>query len=216
MKSFLVIGMGRFGSKLAKKLLQLDNDVMVVDKSEEKISSVINDFTDAQIGDCTNPAVLESLGVNNFDACFVTIGDNFQSSLEITSLLKDMDAKYVISKANSEIQRKFLLRNGADEVVYPIKEIAEKLAIRTSANNLFDYVEISSDFSISEIAVHESWIGKSIANIDVRKKHHVNILAIKKDGELMPMPGADYVFERNDHVVILAKSADIFKLSSKI
>lgn len=216
MKSFLVIGMGRFGSKLAQKLLELDNDVMVVDKSEEKISLLINDFTDAQIGDCTNPAVLESLGINNFDACFVTIGDNFQSSLEITSLLKDMDAKYVISKANSEIQRKFLLRNGADEVVYPIKEIAEKLAIRTSANNLFDYVEISSDFSISEIAVHESWIGKSIANIDVRKKHHVNILAIKKDGELMPMPGADYVFERNDHVVILAKNADIFKLSSKI
>lgn len=216
MKSFLVIGMGRFGSQLANKLIQMDNDVMVVDKDHEIIERVAPNFTDAQIGNCTNPTVLQSLGINNFDVCFVTIGENFQSSLEITSLLKEMGAKKVVSKADSEIQRKFLLRNGADEVVYPIKEVAEKLAIRMSANNIFDYVEISPEYSISEIPVHESWVGRSIANSDIRRKFHVNILAVKMGERLMPMPSADYVLDRGDHVIIIGRNTDIFKLSSKI
>lgn len=216
MKSFLVIGMGRFGSQLANKLIQMDNDVMVVDKDPEIIERAASNFTDAQIGNCTNPTVLQSLGINNFDVCFVTIGENFQSSLEITSLLKEMGAKKVVSKADSEIQRKFLLRNGADEVVYPIKEVAEKLAIRMSANNIFDYVEISPEYSISEIPVHESWVGRSIANSDIRRKFHVNILAVKMGERLMPMPSADYVLDRGDHVIIIGRNNDIFKLSSKI
>lgn len=216
MKSFLVIGMGRFGSQLASKLVQMDNDVMVVDKDHEVIERVASNFTDAQIGNCTNPTVLQSLGINNFDVCFVTIGENFQSSLEITSLLKEMGAKKVVSKADSEIQRKFLLRNGADEVVYPIKEVAEKLAIRMSANNIFDYLEISPEYSISEIPVHESWVGRSIANSDIRRKFHVNILAVKMGERLMPMPSADYVLDRGDHVIIIGRNSDIFKLSAKI
>ena len=173
-------------------------------------------FADAQIGDCTNPTVLQSLGVNNFDVCFVTIGENFQSSLEITSLLKEMGAKKVVSKADSEIQKKFLLRNGADEVVYPIKEVAEKLAIRLSANNIFEYIEMSSDYSISEMPIHDSWQGRSIADVDVRRRFNVNILGIKKNGQLVPMPSADYVFAKEDHVVLIGKNADIFRLSSKI
>lgn len=216
MKSFLVIGMGRFGSQLANKLIQLDNEVMVVDKDPEVIERVAASFTDAQIGNCTNPTVLQSLGINNFDVCFVAIGENFQSSLEITSLLKEMGAHKVVSKADSEIQRKFLLRNGADEVVYPIKEIAEKLAIRMSASNIFDYVEISPEYSISEIPVHESWAGRSIAGSDIRRKYHVNILAVKRGDRLMPMPSAEYVLDGDDHVIIIGKNSDIFKLSSRI
>lgn len=216
MKSFLVIGMGRFGTMLSNKLNDLDNDVMIIDKDESKIERVASSFADAQIGDCTNPTVLQSLGVNNFDVCFVTIGENFQSSLEITSLLKEMGAQKVVSKADSEIQKKFLLRNGADEVVYPIKEVAEKLAIRLSANNIFEYIEMSSDYSISEMPIHDSWQGKSIADVDVRRRFNVNILGIKKNGQLVPMPSADYVFAKEDHVVLIGKNADIFRLSSKI
>ncbi len=216
MKSFLVIGMGRFGGQLARKLLDLGNDVMVVDKSQIKISSIADDYTDAQIGDCTNPIVLSQLGISNFDVCFVTIGDNFQSSLEITSLLKEHKAKKVVSKANSEIQKKFLLKNGADEVAYPIKEVAERLAIRLSAKNLFEYIELNSEFSISEIPVYDSWIGKTISSADIRKKHNVNVLAIKKPNVMIPLTDIHYVFEAVDHVVIFGKSADIFKLSAKI
>lgn len=216
MKSFLVIGMGRFGGELARKLVELGNEVMVIDKSQLKISSISDEFTDAQIGDCTNALVLSSLGVSNFDVCFVTIGDNFQSSLEITSLLKELKAKKVVSKANSQVQKKFLLRNGADEVVYPIKEVAERLAIRLSAKNLFDYIGLNTEFSISEIPVHESWIGKTLAKANVRNNHDINVLAIKKDGALTPLTNINYVFEKNDHVIVFGKNTDIFKLSDKI
>ena len=124
MKSILVIGMGRFGTYLAMKLTELGNQVMIADKDEDKINRLSHHFTDAIIGDCSREEVLEEIGVNNFDICFVTMGESFQSSLEVTSLLKDMGAKYVVTKSCSEIQSKFLLRNGADEVVYPERDLA--------------------------------------------------------------------------------------------
>lgn len=133
MKNILIIGIGRLGRHLAEKLTELNNSVMIVDKDENIINELAPRFTNAMIGDCTKEGVLRSLGVNNFDICFVTISDNFQSSLEITSLLKELGAKYVVSKANRDLQAKFLLRNGADEVVYPERDIAEKLAIRHNA-----------------------------------------------------------------------------------
>ena len=215
MKSLLVIGMGRFGSRLALKLCEMDNDVMIIDKNEECVEKMASVCTDAQIGDCTNIEVLRALGVRNFDICFVTIGDNFQASLEITSLLKELGAKYVISKADSDIQRKFLLRNGADEVVYPTKEVAERLAIRSSAKNMFDFIELSPGYSISELPMLSSWEGRSIADIDVRKKYGLTVLAIKKGETMMPISSAGYVFESNDHVILLGKTSEILKFSSK-
>ena len=142
MKSLLVIGMGRFGKHLARKLMELGNDVMIIDKDESIINTLSASFTDAFVGDCTNPAVIHSLGINNFDICFVTIGDNFQSSLEITSLLKEAGAKYIVSKATVDMQAKFLKQIGADEVVYPEHDMAIRLAIKHNANNVFDYIEI--------------------------------------------------------------------------
>ena len=209
MKSILVIGMGRFGTFLAKKLVELKNDVMVIDQSEEVINAIALDFQNAQIGDCTNEAVLKSLGVGNFDKCFVTIGNNFQSSLEITSLLKEMGAKYVVSKANRDIQAKFLLRNGADEVVYLERDMGEKLATRHSLDNVFDYIELTNEYSIYEIPVPLDWVGNSIAKLGVRAKYNLNILAIKHGEKSFPMPRPDHVFRNDDHVMVMGRAEDI-------
>ncbi|WP_019227562.1 TrkA family potassium uptake protein [Sedimentibacter sp. B4] len=216
MKSVLIIGMGAFGRHLALKMTELKNDVMIVDKDAAIIEDMSSQVTDAQIGDCTKEDVLRALGIGNFDVCFVTIGDTFQSSLEITSLLKDLGAKYVISKASRDIQAKFLLKNGADEVVYPDKDMAEKLAIRCSANNVLDYFSISNDYSIFEIPIMKSWTGRSIEEINVRKKHHINILLIKSDSNIMSLPKADYIFKEDDLVLVLGKSEDVLRFSDSI
>ena len=215
MKSILVIGMGRFGKHIARKMTELNNDVMIVDKEESIIEELSPNFTDAHIGDCTSETVLSTLGVRNFDLCFVAIGSDFQASLEITSLLKEFGAKYVISKASRDIQAKFLLRNGADEVVYPEREMAEKLAIRHSAKSIFDFIELTPEFGIFEIPIKEAWIGKSIAKIDIRRKYHVNIIALKSKNDLKPLPGSEYIFQKGDHVVVIGKPSDVFKLDEK-
>lgn len=216
MKSILVIGMGRFGQHLARRMLERGNEVMIVDQNPQLIEELAGQFTDAQIGDCTNIQVLKALGVSNFDICFVAIGENFQSSLEISSLLKECGAKRVVSKANKEIQAKFLLRNGADEVVYPERDLAEKLAIQYSANNVFDYVELTPEFGMYEIRVPEGWIGKSIGSINIRRKYGVNILAIKNGTELLPAPGADYEFRQGDHVNVVGRERDVQRLTERL
>jgi len=172
-------------------------------------------FTNAQICDCTNPDVLRSLGVDTFDICFVTIGENFQSSLEISSQLKELGAKRVIAKANRDIQAKFLLRNGADEVVYPERDMAEKLAIRCSANNLYDFIELTPEYSIFEIPVLPEWQGKTIGLINIRRKHGINVLTIKKANGEVIMPTADYLFEAEDHIIIMGKKNEVMRLISR-
>lgn len=216
MKSVMIIGMGRLGRHLAKKMLELKNEVMIVDKNSEIIEELAPGFTDAQIADCTNEQVLKSLGINNYDICFVTIGNDFQASLEITSLLKELGAKYVISKARRDIQAKFLLRNGADEVVYPEREIAEKMAIRCSANNIFDCVELSPEFSIFEIPIPTSWTDQSVLSVDVRKKYHINIIAVKRNQDVKTLPGGEYIFKPGDHIIVVGRPADVYRLSSRI
>ena len=213
MKSILIIGMGAFGRHLALKMIELKNDVMIVDKDAAIINEMSSVVTDAQIGDCTKEDVLRALGIGNFDICFVTIGDTFQSSLEITSLLKDLGAKYVISKASRDIQAKFLLRNGADEVVYPDKDMAEKLAIRCSSNNILDYFSITSEYSIFEIPVMQNWAGRSIENINVRKKYHINILLVKNGGSIMTLPKADYILKEDDKIIVLGRPEEVLKLT---
>ena len=214
MKSVLIIGMGRLGTRLAEKMSDLGNDVMVVDTSEKIINEIAPRFTDAYVADCTNENVLKNFGVQHFDVCFVTIGDNFQASLEITSLLKELGAKYVVSKAGSDIQAKFLLRNGADEVVYPEHDIADKLAIKHNAKDIFDLIELSKEYAIFEIPVKKNWIGNSIQSLDIRKKYHVNVLAIKNNN-VINIPSPDYSFVQNDHVILLGKQNDVFKLNNK-
>ena len=170
MKSILLIGLGRFGATMAMKLHELKHEVMAIDISEERINAILPYVTSAQIGDCTNEQYMSSIGVRNFDLCIVAIGDNFQSSLETTALLKDLGAKFVLSRANRDIHAKFLLRNGADQVVYPEKEMAIRSAVRYSTDNIFDYIELTPDHSIYEVPVPSSWIEKSIVQINVRNK----------------------------------------------
>lgn len=214
MKSVLVIGMGRFGKHLSRKMQELGNDVMIIDRDEERIAEFTSEFTDSQIGDCTKEAVLESIGVNNFDVCFVAIGEDFQSSLEITALLKDLNANWVVTKASSDIQKKLLQRIGADEVIYPERDTAEKLAIRYNAKNIFDYIQLTPEYSIYEIPIINSWIGKNMSELDIRNKFNINIIAIKNDNVLDPVPSPGYVFRENDHIIVIGKSEDVFKVTS--
>lgn len=208
--------MGRFGTHLCMDLSKLDNEIMIVDREEEKLEDLLPYVTSAKIGDCTNEKVMKSLGVGNFDLCFVCIGSNFQSSLEITSLLKEFGASYVVSKANRDIHAKFLLRNGADEVIYPDRDIAEKVAVRFSANQVFDYVELGSGYSIYEIAPLQEWIGKSVREINVRAKYNINIIGIKGDSGISLTPGADYIFQNGEHLMIIGSQKDIAKIVKKL
>ena len=214
MKSILLIGLGRFGATMAMKLHELKHEVVAIDISEERINAILPYVTSAQIGDCTNEQYMSSIGVRNFDLCIVAIGDNFQSSLETTALLKDLGAKFVLSRANRDIHAKFLLRNGADQVVYPEKEMAIRSAVRYSTDNIFDYIELTPDHSIYEVPVPSSWIEKSIVQINVRNKYHISILAVKLGKELRTLPGADYVFMGNETLVILGANTDIKKFLS--
>ncbi|MEA4965328.1 MAG: TrkA family potassium uptake protein [Oscillospiraceae bacterium] len=215
MKSVLVIGLGRFGRHLAHKMAELGNDVMVVDKDAEIIAQVAAEFSDAQIGDCTNESVLRALAISHFDLCFVTIGEDFQSSLVITFLLKQYGAQRIVAKARQSIQADLLRQIGACEVIYPEREMAERIAIRYSARNIFDYIPLTGEYSIYEIPVLPAWIGRSVAEVNVRKKYNVNIVAIKNSNALQPVPGGDYIFCAADHIVVIARSADVSKLSAK-
>lgn len=216
MKSILIIGLGRFGTHLCENLSKLDNEIMIVDQNEAKLEDLLPLVVSAKIGDCTNQKVLKSLGVGNFDICFVCIGNNFQSSLEVTSQLRDMGAKYIVSKANRDLHAKFLLKNGADEVIYPDRDIAEKVAVRFSANQVFDYVELGNGFSIYEIAPLPEWIGHSIKNVNVRAKYNTNIIGIKTDGNMALMPGPDYVFQQDEHLMVIGHQRDIGEIIRKL
>ncbi|MBR0105202.1 MAG: TrkA family potassium uptake protein [Firmicutes bacterium] len=184
MKSILLIGINKFGTILAKRLHDLGHEVLAVDRDEERINAILPLVTDAQIGDSTNEAFLRSLGINNFDICIVTISSDFQSSLETTSLLKELGGKFVVSRADRDVQEKFLLRNGADEVINPERQIAEWAAIRYASNHILDYISLDDDNAIYEVSVPKEWLGKSIGQIDIRKRYGINIMAVKKDGKM--------------------------------
>ena len=184
MKSILLIGLGRFGKHVAMQLSKLGHEVMAVDIKEDRVNESLPFVTNAQIGDSTNPEFIRSLGVANFDLCIVAIGNNFQSSLETTSLIKEMGATKVISRAERGVQEKFLLRNGADEVVYPEKQMAKWTAIRYSSDHILDYIELDNGHAIFEVEVPKAWIGETIGNINIRKKYNINIMALKANGKL--------------------------------
>ena len=211
MKSFLIIGMGRFGSHLCQNLAKLGNEVMIIDQNEELLEPLLPYVTDAKIGDCTKEEVLKSLGVGNFDKCIVCVGTNFQSSLEITCLLKELGAKYVVSKATRDVHAKFLLRNGADEIVYPEKQLASWTAIRYSSDHVFDYVEIDGDYAIFEVSVPKSWIGKTVGQIDIRRRYNINILAIRTNGKLCPDISADTPMPESSTILVLGLYSSMHK-----
>ena len=214
-KSFLIIGLGRFGKHLAHRLIDMGHDVMIVDKDPAIVDTLIDICPDASIGDCTNESVLKSLDVGAFDVCFVTIGEDFESSLIITTYLKKYGAKCVVAKANQTIQADLLKRIGADEILFPEREMADKIAVRYDSGNIFDYIPLTGEYSIYELAILKDWIGKTIIEVNVRKNYQLNIIAIKSGTSLNPVPGADYVFTKDDHIVVIGKLADVAKITSK-
>lgn len=216
MKSVLIIGMGRMGRHLAKRMHQLGNDVMIVDNNPAIIEALSDRFTNSSICDCTNESVIDSLGVDNFDVCFVTIGEDFQASLVVTSLLKKHGARRIVAKTNQDIQAELLRIIGADEIVYPEVDIAEKLAVRYNANNIFDFVPLTDEYSIYELPILPAWAGHTLLELNIRRKYQINIIAVKNGMNLDANLSADYRFRANDHIIVIGRSNEVFKLASKV
>ncbi len=211
MKSILLIGLGRFGNHIAEKLGELGHEVMAVDNDEKRVNEVLPYVTGAQIGDSTNEEFLKSLGVGNYDVCIVAIGGNFQNSLETTCLLKELGAKFVVSRAERDTQEKFLLRNGADEVVYPEKQVANWTAIRYSADHILDYIELEDEYAIFEVSVPDGWLGKTVGNIDIRKKYNINIMATKENGKLNLTVTPDTLLSESISLLVVGRYDDIHR-----
>ena len=209
MKSILLIGVGRFGRHAALTLEKLNHQVMVVDRVEERVDSIMAHVTNAQIGDSTNEDFLRSLGIGNYDLCLVTIGDDFQSSLETTSLLKELGAKLVVSRASSDVHAKFLLNNGADEIVYPEKQLARWSAVRYSADHIVDYIELDEEFSIFEVTIPQEFVDHTIQELNLRKKFNINILGFRINGKLNMSVKAENVVQKGTSMMVLGKPDDI-------
>ena len=205
MKSILLIGLGNFGKHIALELNRLNHQVMAIDDDEERINDILPYVTSAQIGDCTNMEFLNSLGVNNFDVCIVAIGSDFQSSLETTSNLKELGAKLVVSRASREVQAKFLLRNGADEILFPEKQLAKWAAIRYGSNHLLDYIELDEEHAIYEVSVPDNWCNKSIGEINIRQKYNISIMAIKRNGEIKMTLTPDTILTSDITLLVLGE-----------
>ena len=215
MKSVLIIGMGRMGRHLASKMQKLGNEVMIVDSRRDIIDAMNDSFTDASICDCTNELVIRSLGVDNFDICFVTIGEDFQASLVITSLLKKHGARKIVAKANQDIQADLLRTIGADEIVNAEEELAEYLAVRYNSDNVFDYVPLTDEYSMYELPIPGAWRGKTPVELDIRRKYNINVIAVKNGNSMNPNPGPGYHFREDDHILVIGRSDEVFKITGK-
>ena len=211
MKSILLVGLGRFGRHVAMKLDEMHHQVMAVDKIEERVEKTLPHVTNAQIGDSTNYDFMSTLGVRNYDVCIVAIGDDFQSSLETTALLKELGAKLVVSRAARDVHAKFLLRNGADEIVYPERQLAEWTAIRYSADHIFDYISLDDTHAIYEVSIPPHWDGKTVGQLDIRNKYSINILAFKHEGEMNMSISANTQIHKEDTMLVLGQTQDIQK-----
>lgn len=203
MKNILLIGLGRFGKHIAMQLNEMGHEIMAVDINEDRVNRILPFVTNAQIGDSTDASFLESLGIGNFDICFVTIGGSFQNSLETTSLLKELGANLVISRAERDVQEKFLLRNGADRVVYPEKQVAKWASIRYADDHILDYMEVDASHAIFEVAIPDEWIGRSVGELDIRRRYNINILAVKKEREVSVTISVDTVLEADSTLLVL-------------
>lgn len=215
MISVLLIGMGKFGKTLGNQLLAMGDEVMIVDKNEDIVNSLASRYTNALIADCMSVDNLATLDVAAFDACVVAIGEDFQASLEITSNLKDFGAKRVISRATTEIQRKFLLRMGADEVIYPDMDIAQRLAVRLNSSNVINYIDLDAEYSIFEIAIPRKWVKKTVLEVNPRKRFGMNILTIKNAGKVLTAFDGNYVFQEGDQVLVFGNTEQILAFTNK-
>lgn len=210
--TFLVIGLGRFGTNLALRLMDSGNEVLVIDSDEEAVSRIAPHVTQAKVGDCMDEEVLASLGVDGFDFCFVCISDNFQSSLETTSLLKELGAPMVVAKANRDLHARLLLKIGADEVIFPERDMAQRAAMRFSVNGALEYIELAPGYAIMELNVPDHWAGSTILDLDIRRRYHVNVIGRKEDGAILPIDPA-FVFASDTHIMVAGRPDDVSRMA---
>lgn len=211
MKNVLVIGAGRFGRYTIRKLHDMGHQILVIDREESRINKILNLVSDARIGDSTNQEFMETLGVRDYDLCIVAIGDNFLASLETVFLLNELGCKRVIARATTGSQEKFLLRNGAEAVVYPERQLGSWTAIRYSSDNISNYIELSDGYSIFEMAVPKAWDGKKIGEINIRRKYQLNILGIKDPRMNMNITN-DTVLYYGQNMLVLGRYENVQKI----
>ena len=215
MISVLLIGMGKFGRTLGDQLLEMGDEVMIVDKNEDIVNKLAPRYTNALIADCMSLDNLETMDIPSFDACVVAIGEDFQASLEITSNLKDCGARRIVSRATTAIQRKFLMRVGADEVIYPDMDIAEKLAVRLNSDNVINFVDLDADYAIFEIELPKKWLKKTLVEVNPRVNYGMNILTIKNNGEIIYSISGDYVFREGDQLLVFGNTERVLAFTNK-
>lgn len=209
MNSYIVLGLGRFGKSFAKTLSDLGHDVLGVDKNPQTVQDVSEYLAHVITSEISNEDFLKSIGVSNFDAAIVAIGSDLQSSILTTALLKELGAKYIISKAQNDLHAKVLMTVGANRVIFPERDMAIRVANNLASHNIIDSIQLSGDYSIMETNIPEKWIGKTISDLAIRSKYRVNILAVRKGDELNISPGADYIFKDDDIVSIMGKNKDL-------
>ena len=215
-KQFVIIGLGRFGSSVAKTLYALGHDVLAIDSNEDLVQEISDSVTHAVQMDATDENALRTLGLRNFDVAVVTIGANIQASVMATLLVKDMGIKYIIAKGNSDLHAKVLYKIGADRVILPEKDMGVRVAHNLVSSSILDYIELSPDYSIIEIESPKEWYGKSMKELSLRSKYGINVIAIKRNNEVNISPDADDVINKDDIVVAIGSAEDLTKLEGKI
>ena len=211
MKNVLLIGLGRFGRHMAPKMADMNHQILVIDKDEHKVQEAMNYVTNAEIGDATDPALIASLGVKDFDLCVVTMSHDLQASLEITALLKENGAPFVLVRVSRDTHAHFLLACGADEIIYPEKQMADWAAVRYTGDHVYDYTRLSPDHAIYETEIPDSWIGHTVVDLGVRQRYRLNILALRRNGNVDPMFGPSSILQAGDRVILLGSDRDVQK-----
>lgn len=215
MKSFAIIGIGRFGESVAKTLMELGNEVLAIDKSPERIQEISEFVTHAVEADIMDESILKELGLRNFDVVIVSIGSDIEASIMATLLAKEMGVKRIIAKAQAELHGKVLKKIGADKVVFPERDMGARVAHNLTSSNILDYIELSPDFSILEITTLKSWVGKDLKDLRLRNKYGVNIIAIKNDKTVNISPSSDDIIKEDDIIVMIGDAKDIKKVEAK-
>ena len=211
MKNVLLIGLGRFGRHMAQKMSDMDHQILAIDKSEHKVQEAMSYVTNAEIGDATDPALIATLGVKDFDLCVVTMSHDLQASLEITALLKENGAPFVLVRVSRDTHARFLLACGADEIIYPEKQMADWAAVRYTGDHVYDYTRLSPDHAIYETEIPDSWIGHTVVDLGVRQRYRLDILALRRDGNVDPMFGPATVLQAGDRIILLGSDKDVQK-----
>ncbi|EOR26781.1 MULTISPECIES: TrkA family potassium uptake protein [Clostridium] len=215
-KQFVIIGLGRFGSSIAKTLYSLGSDVLAIDKDEEIVQEIADSVTHAVQLDATDENALKSLGISNFDVAVVTIGDDIQSSIMVTLLVKELGVKYIVAKGHNDFHAKVLYKIGADRVILPEKDMGVRVAHNLVSNNILDYIELSEDYSVMEIQVLEEWSGKTLNELKLRSKYGINVIAIKRGQEINLSPSAGDIIKNTDAIVAIGVAEDLNRLEGMI